>query len=426
LIVLLQTFPEAETGYAPIPSEAGYVAAAFAAVIVVGFFAWWAVNINRFSLHALYRNRLVRAFLGGSNPKREETRNPFTGFDDNDNLPVCELWPVPRKPGESWRPFHVINIALNIVSAKKLAWQERKAEPFTISPLHSGSACKSYRISSEYGHRNRGISLGTAMAISGAAASPNMGYHSAPSITFLMALLNVRLGWWLGNPGKEGEETFRYDGPRLAIRPLLAEMFGLTTDTNRYIYLSDGGHFENLGLYEMVRRRCRLIVVSDAGCDPKFQFEDLGNAVRKTWLDLGVRITFDGIQKLKTLAPEKDGKDGKTVRTPIDAPYHAIGTIHYAAADGGGKDGTILYIKPAYHGFENIGIQSYAAANQDFPHQGTGDQFFSESQFESYRALGFEITDKVLQGVFGGNPPKEWTVCEMTKSLRAAKPGEDA
>ena len=100
-----------------------------------------------------------------------------------------------------------------------------------------------------------------------------MGYHSAPSITFLMALLNVRLGWWLGNPGEEGEKTYRYDGPRLAIRPLLAEMFGLTTDTNRYIYLSDGGHFENLGLYEMVRRRCRLIVVSDAGCDPKFQFE---------------------------------------------------------------------------------------------------------------------------------------------------------
>ena len=86
----------------------------------------------------------------------------------------------------------------------------------------------------------------------------------------------------------------------------------------------------------------------------------------------------------------------------------------------------ILYIKPAYHGDENIGIRSYAATNPEFPHQGTGDQFFSESQFESYRALGFEIADEVLKDAFGANPPKEWTVCEMTKSLRAAKPGEDA
>jgi hypothetical protein len=422
-IDLLRGYIDAKSGYAPMPTEAYYIAAALMLAAIVGVVAWKAVNINRFSLHALYRNRLVRAFLGASNPDRERTRNPFTGFDDNDNLPVSELWPSPRRPGQPWRPFQIINIALNIVSSKKLAWQERKAEPFTVSPLHSGSACKNYRISSQYGQQDRGISLGTALAISGAAASPNMGYHSAPSITFLMALLNVRLGWWLGNPGEEGEKTYRYDGPRLAIRPLLSEMFGLTTDTNRYIYLSDGGHFENLGLYEMVRRRCRLIVVSDAGCDPKFEFEDLGNAIRKISLDLGVRITFHGIGDLKTQPSERSRT---TPRTRIAAPYHAIGTIHYAAADGGGQDGIILYIKPAFHGEENIGIQSYAAANPAFPHQGTGDQFFSESQFESYRALGFEVTDKVLKDVFGGNPPKDWTVAAMVESLDPKKSGEDA
>ena len=367
-IELLRNYDGEKSGYAPMPIEAGYIAGAFVVVTIVGVVAWKAVNINRFSLHALYRNRLVRAFLGSSNPGREKTRNPFTGFDESDNLPVCELWP-PRKPGQPWRPFHVINIALNIVSSKKLAWQERKAEPFTVSPLHSGSACKNYRLSSKYGHQESGISLGTALAISGAAASPNMGYHSAPSITFLMALLNVRLGWWLGNPGEEGEKTYQYDGPRFAIGPLLAEMFGLTTDTNKYIYLSDGGHFENLGIYEMVRRRCRLIVVSDAGCDPKFEFDDLGNAVRKISLDLGVHISFDGIENLAMRCPNNDGSK---------VPYHAIGTIHYRDADRGGEDGVILYIKPAYHGIENIGIRSYAAANQDFPHQSTGDQFFSE------------------------------------------------
>ena len=114
--------------------------------------------------------------------------------------------------------FHVVNITLNVVKATRLAWQERKAESFTVSPLHCGAAYKGYRPSVEYGGtagHAYGMSLGTAMAISGAAASPNMGYHSSTSITLLLALFNVRLGWWLGNPGKEGEKTYTGEGPRL-------------------------------------------------------------------------------------------------------------------------------------------------------------------------------------------------------------------
>jgi hypothetical protein len=175
-----------------------------------------------------------------------------------------------------------------------------------------------------------GISLGTAMAISGAAASPNMGYHSSAGVTFLMALFNVRLGWWLGNPGKEGEATFRYDGPQTAVVPLLQETFGLTTDDQPYVYLSDGGHFENLGLYEMVRRRCRFIVISDAGCDPPFAFEDLGNAARKIELDLGVPIRFRGLESLR-------GRPSDGSNIGPGAPYHPVGDIDYPSADGGGS-----------------------------------------------------------------------------------------
>lgn len=185
-----------------------------------------------------------------------------------------------------------------MVSTKRLAWQERKAESFTVDPLHCGSAYIGFRPSDKYGdgpdkhkkvkcddskkattknaeaeqpttdydkQRKWGIALGTAMAISGAAVSPNMGYHSSPSISLLLALFNVRLGWWLGNPGKNGCETYQTEGPKWAAKPLFYEAFGQTTDESRYVYLSDGGHFENLGLYEMVRRRCRFIVVIDAG-----------------------------------------------------------------------------------------------------------------------------------------------------------------
>ena len=191
--------------------------------------------------------------------------------------------------------FHVINIALNVVESKRLAWQERKAEPFTVSALHCGSAYKGFRPTKDYGGPEGGISLGTAMAISGAAVSPNMGYYSSPSIALLLALFNVRLGWWLGNPGPEGEKSYQTEGPSFAVKPLIEEAFGQTTDDRPYVYLSDGGHFEDLGLYEMVRRRCRFIIVVDAGGDPHFQFADLGNAVRKISIDLGVRIRFEDL-----------------------------------------------------------------------------------------------------------------------------------
>ena len=319
-----------------------------------------------------------------------------------------------------------------------------------------------FRHSKEYGGDD-GLSLGTALAISGAAVSPNMGYHSSPSLALLLTLFNVRLGWWLGNPGPAGDKdirlgvrlrswlrrpppadnkdkAYRSEGPQWAVAPLLFEAFGQTTDERSYVYLSDGGHFENLGLYEMVRRRCRLIVVVDAGCDPDFAFEDLGNAVRKIYIDLGVRITFEGLERLQNHpsphplsravldaaarvneevakvakaaaqaatavanAVEHDAKDDETVK-PDEIPYHAIGTIHYEAADRGPddhsakvKNGYILYIKPAYHGTEtSAGIRSYATANPDFPHELTADQWFTESQLESYRSLGLDIAGDIL------------------------------
>jgi hypothetical protein len=344
---------------------------------------------------------LVRAYLGATRDKRHPNR--FTGFDGNDNVRMHELWAADISPR---RLFHVVNIALNVVSTKRLAWQERKAEPFTATPLHCGGAYVGFRRSNEYGDsmsttHGQGVALGTAMAVSGAAVSSNMGYNSSPSLSLLLTLLNVRLGWWLGNPGPAGDEddAYKREGPKLAAKPLFDEALGRTTDQNPYVYLSDGGHFENLGLYEMVRRRCRLIVVVDAGCDPKFSFEDLGNAVRKIYIDLGVRVTFDS---LGTLLNRPTGKQLRGLAAAADEarktiPYYAIGTVHYADADGEGcHDGKVIYIKPAYHGTEGAALRSYAIAHETFPHETTADQWFTESQFESYRALGLDIGHSVL------------------------------
>jgi uncharacterized membrane protein len=261
--------------------------AALAALIIA---ASLVISINRYSLHSMYRNRLVRAFLGASRDedKRNKTKNAFTDFDSRDSPLLHELWEHGIEPrGAYWRPLHIINAALNLVSSKNLAWQERMAAPFTFSPLQCGSGSSvfpdgAYRTSyatsggMPYGGR-LGLTLGTAMAISGAAVSPNMGYNSSPGVGFLMALFNVRLGWWIGNPRGDNLHYWRTK-PRVALRPFFMEMFGLTSETERWVYLSDGGHFENLGIYEMVRRRCRVIVVSDSGCDPEYTFDDLGNA----------------------------------------------------------------------------------------------------------------------------------------------------
>ena len=106
-----------------------------------------------------------------------------------------------------------------------------------------------------------------------------------------MTVFNVRLGWWLQNPAQLRQ--WRHMGPRWGIMYLLSELLGMADDSSKYVYLSDGGHFENLGIYELVRRRCRFIVACDAGMDPGFEFEDLGNAIRKCQVDLGVTIDID-------------------------------------------------------------------------------------------------------------------------------------
>jgi hypothetical protein len=194
--------------------------AAFGAIL--GFF----VNTNIFSLHAVYRNRLIRAYLGASNDQRNP--NLFTGFDPKDNIQMHKIWPgrdaKPRQSDEK-RLLHVLNLTLNLVQGKELGWQQRKAESFTVTALHCGNTRLGYRASTEYGG-DKGISIGTAVATSGAAANPNMGYYSSPVVTFLMTLFNVRLGIWLGNPGTAGNDTYKLPAPRWPTRSLVAETLG--------------------------------------------------------------------------------------------------------------------------------------------------------------------------------------------------------
>jgi hypothetical protein len=302
--------------------------------------------------------------------------------------PPADADGVPNPDPPRRGPMHVVNIALNLTGGQNLAWQQRMAESFTASPYHSGSLYLGYRPSREYGGED-GISLGTAVSISGAAASPNMGYHSSPTMAFLLAFFNIRLGSWLGNPGPHGQESYKEKHPTTGLVPMFEELTGNSTDTSKWVYLSDGGHFENLALYEMVVRRCHKIVLSDAGADPKCTFEDLGNAIRKIRTDLGVPID---IADIKMFPRAKDGK-------PVKGEYVAFGRIRYSAVDKDAEDGELIYIKPGvYEGdYFPRDVYNYAQESLQFPHESTSDQFFSESQFESYRALGRHAVNDICK-----------------------------
>jgi len=369
------------------------------------------ININKFSLHSIYRNRLIRAYLGASRLAeyhQERRPNLFTGFDPNDNV---ELHQLATDHSAVRKPFHVLNIAINLVRGENLAWQQRKAQSFTASPLFCGSWNLGYRRSSQYGTNgqlHKAITIGTALAISGAAASPNMGYHSAPAVTFLLAFFNIRLGWWLGNPGPAGRHTFDLSCPRIAIRPLLAETFGLTDAANPYVYLSDGGHFENLGLYEMVLRRCHYIVVSDGSCDADRSFTDLGNAIRKIRIDLGIDIEIE--TELLEFQPG----------SRMSRAHFALGLIRYDRIDHGATAGLLIYLKPSLTGNEPADVTEYANGHEEFPHEPTADQFFDESQFESYRALGFHVAEKVFTRPITNPTGEAEQMFERFRSARSA------
>jgi len=336
----------------------------------------------------------VRCYLGASNPHRRE--QPFTGFDPADDVKLETFAQPDGKPMQGGMaysgPYPILNGTMTVTHGQRLAWQERKAESFVFTPRFcgydfpelrpennksSGAVEGAYQATHQWAFRDGGIPLGSAVAISGAAVNPNSGYHTFPPLAFLMTVFNVRLGVWLANPRFKNEEFWArlrqpQGGPALSLLYLLNELVGTATDRSKYVNLSDGAHFENLAIYELVRRECDFIVAGDAGEDPGPGFEDLVNAIRKCRTDLGAEITLD-------LEPFRiTGSEGYATA------HFRFGTIEYAS----GKSGKILYLKSSLTKNDPEDVKAYKRAHAAFPHESTADQFFDESQFESYRMLG--------------------------------------
>jgi hypothetical protein len=375
----------------------------FVCVGIVGIMTCF-LDVNTFSLHSLWGNRLIRTFLAASRRKPREVvengvptpsapfgvkrpyriANEFTGFDAADDFPLARLRPplIAGGPGAYDGPYPIFNTSLNLLAGQDLAFRDRLAASFVLTPYYCGSDPTGFQ-KTPYGVSTRfNLTLGRAMTISGAAADPNMPLQSSAQVA-LLTVLNARMGWWMQNP--RAGDAWAAKSPDLGvIDSLFQEALGLTDARGKYIHLSDGGHFDNSGVYELIRRRCRFVVAVDAAEDLNDASENLAAMIRQVRTDLGIRIEID------TSPLRKDDKG-------LSKWHVAVGIICYDDVDEDAAAGTFFFVRSSLTGDEPADLKNYAARDPQFPHHPTiTNQFFDETLFESYRALGYHLADSVF------------------------------
>ncbi len=323
-------------------------------------------NVNTISMHSYYRSRLALTYM----PVIQDESGQRCNADDAMNFRLNQM------SAQYGAPLPLINTTLNTTSSKKQKLSSREGDSFCLTPLYCGSTYTGYRSTDSF--ESGEMALSTAFSISGAAVDPNTYATSLRPVAFLMALFNFRLGYWSNNPNPQrtGNATRKASWYRLMLREMLGR--GLS-ETCPQIHLSDGGHFENLGIYELLRRRCRYIIASDAGADPNNTMSDLGKLIQRARADFGVDIEID----ITTL--------GATTDAGKNRPWR-LGKIRYKD----GSQGELLYIKALIQPVLSADIYAYWRNNSTFPDQSTADQFFDEWQFDSYRELGVQITNQII------------------------------
>lgn len=331
-------------------------------IYLMGLAVWlynvMCISINRFSLHPFYRDRLSRTFLVSQQDKK---------LVHVDKLKMSEL-----NGAGSTAPYHIINTTLNLQGSSNPQLRSRRSIPFVLTKHYCGSDFTGYCPTTAMETADKHFNLGTAVAISAAAVSPNMGVGTINPLRFLLTLLNLRLNYWLPNPGKFSQKgskyNFRFRPPGLPY--LIREAFGLASERTPYINCSDGGHLENLGVYELLKRQCKSIICIDAEADPTLTFAGLITLQRYAAIDFGINIKLD----VSAIRPVNG----------LSRANFSEGIIEYS----NGEIGRLLYLKLSFTGNEPEYLHYYRNLNPAYPHESTSDQYFEETQFEVYRALG--------------------------------------
>lgn len=378
--------------------------------VIVMVWAWLFLDINTFAPHRYYRNRLCECYLAvkGRSQRSWVQRVIDAAFrggeltvkgDLQNTVGTLQRLPLSALGGNAAAPYHLINATLNAAASKHPTLRGRDGDFFLFSRHYCGSPLSGYVKTEDLEAADPHLDLGTAMAISGAAASTNMGdMKSAKKFRFLMTLFNIRLGYWMRRPGLKAHVPL-LSGP--GVTYFFRELIGAVHERSGYVNLSDGGHIENLAAYELLRRQCRFIVCVDAGMEPGMECADLMRLQRYAAIDFGIDMQFDPA-------------DLMILPTKYSRAYAIMVKIDYTPGrnDSQPKRGWMLYIKLAMTGTEPRYVLDYRREHADFPHQTTGDQVYDEAQFEAYRALGECAIDSLFQTeITSGSAPakiKDW------------------
>jgi len=351
------------------------------AAFASGLFALFRLDINATGPHKVYRDALARTFV-------QTTAN-------QPDIPLAET------NGACAAPYHLVNATVNLPASESPVLRGRRGDFFLLSKHWTGSASTGYYDTTKWNIGGEKLGLATAMAVSGAAVSPRMGLASKPTLAALLSLLNIRLGLWVPRPTSDIART-----PGFGC--LLREMTGAgMSETSRWLNISDGGHIENMGVYELLRRRCKFILCVDGEADSEFTFNGQLTLVRHAQIDFGIRMEprFDDIRL--------DASSGYS-RSHIQM----LRIIYPDEGEGrSAAVGLMLYLKLSLTGNEAELLQRYRKLHPEFPHQPTADQFYDEEQFEAYRQLGVHVAEGAFCSALLNSDPFPATVNSWFRQL---------
>ncbi|MGO6667650.1 hypothetical protein ELI49_30305 (plasmid) [Rhizobium ruizarguesonis] len=357
-----------------------YATLAFVGLMAIFGYLWLFLDVNSISLHGYYREKLATAFL------IDAARQPAKP------IRLTEFNP-------DWAHFPIINCAVNFPGSKNASMRGRLSDVFSFTPVATGSPVLKYEATSLWETRHPRLDIATAMALSGAAVSPQMGLRTSRYASFWLTLLNLRLGAWLPRTGEEKKR-----GPGIGY--LLRELSATADEHDVYVNISDGGHIENLGVYELLRRRCRYIVAVDGENDPQMTFHALTNLQRLAYIDFGIVL-------------EVNLDDLRLNQAGLSRSHFQLCRILYpmGAQDSEQEIGYLVYLKLSLTGNEGEFLRRYKLDEPAFPHHSTADQFFSEPQFEAYRALGEHVGEKMFLPAITGDLGQDVKLEEWFRKL---------
>lgn len=362
-------------------------------LVLTGIALGLVIDSNHSGLHRMYRDRLMESFMPGIGAIRKQESTP-----DKDSNTIT-LHDVHNR--NQCGPLHLLNAHLVLVNSRNPVYKGRGGSNFVLSPAYCGGDAVGWTKSDMSPFR--GLTLATAMAISGAALNPKTagagkGPTRNPLISTLLSLTNMRLGYWLPNP-RVVSRIGLLSYPNFLTIGLWQVLPHVGYDTDsRFIELTDGGHFENTGLYELFRRRLPTVILADAGADPELRFSDLAVALERAKSDFNIKVLFREPFSLAAMLRNSDKKnDNLKEQFQLSENSFALADIEYPATTRlPASSGVLILIKPLLTRETPIEVLSFKRNNDSFPHTTTADQFFDESKFDAYRELGYNSARQAL------------------------------